>query len=199
MPEIVFRYSRPYDLHWDEWKKQQPNISQRELLERDAVLEVVNEVEDNWRITEVDVFNEISKILELDWQEEIIPCYIVSNARALSDPLTIGINERKPERLIETLLHELTHRIFIQEGNREKTRKSWEQIENKYPDQNKITHIHIICFSLLKNLYLKFLDQERLMEEIKRCEKNDEYRKAWEAVARKDHAEIIREFKEHYR
>jgi len=198
MPKITFCYSSPYDLHWREWIAQQSTSNQKSFLEIEEVLGIVKKIEKIWASIEDETFKEISKVLKLNWREDNIPCYIVSNARALSDPLTIGVNNRGPNRVIETLMHELTHRIFIQEDNRRKTKQSWEEIKNKYPDQSKVTHSHIICFSLLKHLYLTFFNQKTLEAEIKRCEKKDDYRKSWEIIEKEGYMKILSEFSIHF-
>ncbi|MEA2007051.1 MAG: hypothetical protein U9O20_02735 [Patescibacteria group bacterium] len=112
--------------------------------------------------------------------------------------MTIGINQREPEAVLETLMHELTHRIFIQEGSREKTRKSWRRIREKYSKQGKITQTHIVCYALLNKLYLRFFDKKILQKEIERSGKRESYGEAWRIVKSEGYEQILIDFKANY-
>ena len=198
MPKITFRYSWPYDRHWDSWIKQNSNLSKRKLLEEADIFDVVKQLEKLWNPFENKILKEISTILKLDWQEKGIICYIVSNGRGISDPMTIGINRRRPEKIIHTLIYELTHRIFTQDKNKKKAGTAWNCIRRKYESESRITQIHVVCHSLLKHLYLKFFDEKSLREDIQKCQKNEEYRKAWEIVECDDYRKIIEKFVSKY-
>jgi hypothetical protein len=44
------------------------------------------------------------------------------------------------------------------------------------------------------HIYLKFFDEERLKQDIKRVKKLKDYRKSWEIVEREGYEKIINEF-----
>lgn len=198
MTKISFRYSRPYDLHWNKWFKLKPDSPEREILEKGEVVNIISQLEEAWSLVEKNILDEISDILKLDWKEEEITCYIVSNAHGISDPMTVGINDRNLDKIVNTVIHELTHRIFNQEKNIRLVEPAWDWIKSKYKEENLITQNHIVCHSILKHLYLKFFDAERLNQDIARCQKHDDYRKAWEIVEKDGYRKILDSFVEKY-
>jgi len=198
MTKIAFRYSRPYDVHWDKWFKLKPDSTEREMLEKIEIEDVTHQLEKAWNLIEKDIIGEISGALRLGWEEEEIVCYITSNAHGISDPMTVGINDRNLDRIIGTIIHELAHRIFIQEENKNLAEPAWNWIKGEYAKESLITQIHIVCHSLLKHLYLKFFDNERLNQNIARHQKYDDYKKAWEIVEKEGYQKILDDFVKRY-
>jgi len=194
MTKIAFRYSRPYDVHWDKWFKLKPDSTEREMLEKTDVENIIHQLEKIWYPVEKNILDEISEILKLNWKEEEIICYVASNAHGISDPMTVGINNRNSDKIINTLIHELAHRIFIQEENKNLVEPAWAWVKSQYKEESLVTQIHIVCHSLLKHLYLKFFDNERLNQNIARHQKYDDYRKAWEIVEKEGYQNILDNF-----
>lgn len=194
--KIKFRYSRPYDIHWYKWTKFNFHSPKKDILEKAELEGFEKQLEKSWVPLEKKVLREISQTLKLNWKEAEIICYVVSNAHGISDPLTIGINNGSLDKIISTLIHELTHRIFV--GNEELTRPAWKWVRNTYKNESQLTQTHIICHSLLKHIYLKFFDEERLRLDIEKCQKHEDYKRAWEIVEENNYLEILDSFKSKY-
>lgn len=194
-PKIIFCYSWPYDIHWNEWTKQKFALPEKKVLPETSVAEIIKKIEKKWLPIEEMIEKEISIILNIQWKEKKIPCYIVSNGHGISNPMTVGINQKNLDQIIDTLIHELTHRIFIQEENIKKAQLAWEWIRKEYKEENQITQNHIICHSLVKHLYLAFFNKKRLLKEMEINQKHKDYKRAWEIVERDDFNNILKNFR----
>ena len=57
------------------------------------------------------------------------------------------------------------------------------------------TKNHIFVHALHKEIYLKLFDEKRLKRDIEKCQKHEDYKRAWEIVEKEGYKNIIKEFR----
>ncbi len=192
IPTLKFKYSWIYDQNWKNWLKLYKltpiNLSVDQILRR------IEKIQKIWSKHEHNILKEISTTSHLPWKEEEITCYVVSRCIPFSDPLTIDANRSDETKTIDILTHELIHRIFVQEGNMQKSQKAWDYFQKKYSGQSLNVITHILLHAIHMHIFLKFFDRKRLEREIKILKHLDDYRRAWEIVLKEGYQRIITDF-----
>jgi len=185
IPTIEFRYSWIYD---ELFKKGKKNSEYPSLIE---IKKFIKELEKDFKINQIKILKEISKISKLKWKEKKIIVYVVGRCIPFSDPLTISLIHDK-KRTIKILIHELIHQIQIQGS------KNWENwwsfLKKAYPKENIKTKSHIflnaVNWMVLNNLFgKKVVDLE--IDYYKRL---PDYKRAWEIVKEETPEKIIHKF-----
>jgi hypothetical protein len=74
-----------------------------------------------WNKYEKDILQELSEISGLNWEEEIIECYIVYVGLSMSNPLTMHTFKEDSD-FVDFLTHEMIHRLFMQPENLRRTK-----------------------------------------------------------------------------
>jgi len=192
-PKINFKYSWIYDQIWKDsvGKKGKKNYpSQRRILS------YIKKIEKLWRKKEKIVLQELARVTRLKWQREAIDCYVVGRCKPFSDPLTVHIYERMPDYFIDVLIHELIHNLFIQPGNEQKTKKTWQYFHRQYKKLPFNTRIHIPLHAIHSHIYYKFFNEKRLKRDIKLISFLPDYKKSWQVVRKEGYRKIIGEFAE---
>jgi len=196
MPKIIFRYSRIYDGFLKTGLTGKKFQYPSEKTKR-KILNYVEKVKNLWSKDEKKILAEISKITKLKWREKIIYCYVVEKGNwSFSDPLTISIlpNNKKVDIFIDTLVHELIHRIFASRENFLRSKNGWKYIYRKYKNETEKTKIHIVIHAFHNYLYLKFYNEKRLKRDIQWAKQYKDYKRAWEIVQKEGYNRIIKEF-----
>lgn len=138
-----------------------------------------------WEKQGVSLLKSIYKITKLKFKRNVIDCFIVSvTPRDMSAPLIIR-SRYTEEEFIDVLLHELLHKLFVDNGLK----------KIKDLEESKTTINHIKVFAVLKYLYLDFLkDEERLGRVMQKSKEgnNKDYARAWEIVDERGYKEIIK-------
>ena len=94
--------------------------------------------------------------------------------------------------MLDTLIHELIHRILSENENSQIIKKKWSKLIGKYKKENINARIHVPIHAIHKHIFLKFFNQKRLNIEIKRVEDDKDYARAWSLVQEADYKKIIR-------
>jgi hypothetical protein len=76
----------------------------------------MEKVEKLWRRYEKKILKELPTITRLKWKSRFICCYVVGRCIPFSDPLTLPVYEKSQDYFIDTLVHELIHRLSTQNG-----------------------------------------------------------------------------------
>lgn len=158
------------------------------------VLKYIKNVEKIWRKNEKKILSELSRITGLKWKEDFIYCYVVGSCRPFSDPLTMPMYNDK-NYFIDTLIHELIHQLFTQEGNIKQTSKAWKYVERKYRSETGKTRTHIPLQAILSYIYITFFDEKRLKKDIISKSFFYDYKRAWQIVQQEGYQNIIRDFR----
>ncbi|MEK6928574.1 MAG: hypothetical protein AABW65_01290 [Nanoarchaeota archaeon] len=194
IPHIEFRYSWIYDQNMREWSKSM-KFGQEKYPNQQKVMEYIPKVERLWRKKEKTILKELSKISKLSWKEKKIICYIVGRSLPFSDPLTLPIYQKHINRSIDVLVHELIHQLFTQEGNTEKSEKSWNYIWRKYKKYSIRTKVHVPLHAIHEHIYKKFFDERRLKIEIWITKNYPDYKNAWDIVQKEGYKNILQEWR----
>jgi hypothetical protein len=193
IPKIIFRYSPIYDDLWGEKIKKGKKV--KDYPSGRKILNYIKKVEKLWRKDEKKVLTELSKITHLKWEERYIYCYVVGKCIPFSFPTTLPVYKNL-EDFIDTLIHELIHRLFIQEGNIERSKRAWKYFHQKYKKESRVTGIHVPLQAIHTHIYLKFYNEKRLEKDLKRVRKRrlKPYKRAWKIIEKEGYKKIINEF-----
>ncbi len=192
-PKVIFTYSWIYDENLREWMKIYPHMKKWPTLSYEKVISFMKKMEKKWRKDEKKVLSELSKVSGLKWKMKSVKCYVVNKSVPFSDPLTMPV--RRPDRFIDTLAHEMIHQLFIQEGNMDRARKSWDYIFDKYKKESRTTKIHIPLHAIHEAIFRKFYPKKRLENEIRLMGSHKDYQRSWEIVQKEGYQNIIKEFR----
>lgn len=190
LPKIKFKYSHIYDRNWQEWFRVYKKTPQK--LDPRKTQRYIKEVEKLWKKYEKIIPAEIAKITGLKWKDKKIICYVLSDCRPFSDPLTVPVYRDK-NYFIDVLTHELIHQIFTQDESK-KSEKTWKYFRRKYKNESFVTRIHIPLHAMHWHIYKKLFSEERLKRDIALASRFPDYKKAWEIVEKEGYENIIREF-----
>lgn len=181
MPRVNIEYSPVYDEMIHRWQ----NVPFENAQEKAA--DYISRFEAVWRPVEGKVFESMQRVSGLSWKGESIDCFIVQNSKPFSRPLTLPM---KKDLLVEaeTLIHELTHNILVQNNNRLR------RIEYpQYAPISKITYVHIKVHAILKPILIDVFGDEKTTELIKLYDLVQDYKKAWEIVEKETPQKIIKD------
>jgi hypothetical protein len=172
-PKINIKYAKLLDPFLKEYVK--VNYPTYQFPSEEIVLDKVSLFQKTWSETEDLFFNFIEQYTKLQFQRNVIDCFIVSAiSRDMSSPLIIRSRYDETE-FIDSLIHELLH-ILLVDNNVSRFKYNKEISER--------TSNHINIFALLSCFYLKALKDENRLEKIKEKadDNNPDYKKAWEIV-----------------
>ena len=190
VPKIVFRHSHAYDHVFKDISRVEKYPNEKE------VTRYIKEVQKIWNKLERKILIEIERISRLKFNDKKIVCYVVGRTIPFHDPLTIPVYWKDHNYFIDTLIHELIHILFTQEGNLIKAKKSWKYIFTKYKNETFDTKIHIPLHAIHTHIYTIFFSMDRLEHDIIELYNLRAYRRSWEIVNKDGYQEIIKEFVE---
>jgi hypothetical protein len=201
-PEINIFYSRLIDpifvfycqnnpdlkrLGWNDWSP--PPVEE--------VLRRVRIFKDEWSKLEDKILTGMSTISGLNFRGRVIDVHVVSgNPRQMSNPMIMS-SALPVGDFINTLIHELIHRLF----GINKLGKVDDYLPEKYSSETETVRKHVIVHAILKHIYLDILaEPNRLKENMESCKKHktNDYVRSWEITDELDYMEVIEMFKNKY-
>lgn len=177
-----------------------------ELADDKHMDKIVKAYQKAWEPKEKVILESICKLYNLSFRQNVIDVHIAPWFSAFSDPLVIGV-KYSPDEFIDTLAHELLHRLFT--DNTTLPYKSnvlleeWQKLFGK--DYYFNTLVHIPVHAGMKYIYIDVLKQpKRLRRDIKSSEDNAKtwgkpYVTAWEYVESNGYKEISDQLKNSYK
>ena len=196
MPIIRIKYNRFLDPIFKAYIKSNPKWKDWVEPTETEAKERVKKYKEEWAKYENKILDGICKSLGLNFSQNIIDVRIVSgNDRQFSNPVVIK-SGFEPDEFIESLSHELIHRLFSDNVQNVVAGKIFLEM---FPDKNELARNHIITYATLKFIYLDILkEKERLAKNIERSSKSSfpKYSRAWKIVEEKGYGELINDFKE---
>lgn len=146
-----------------------------------------------WSPHSHDILHGICDILDLEFRQNIIDVYVAPWFRPISDPLVIGPAFRSQDSLVNTITHELIHRLLtdntvVPYGHN--FVESWEGLFGN--DHTKSALVHIPVHAVMKKLYLDVINRPELFElDMNETLDNIPYVSAWKYVNGNDYSEIV--------
>lgn len=196
LPKIRIKYNRFLDPVFKAYIKSNPKWKDWIEPTEAEVKDRVKKYKEVWAKYGNKILEGICEALGLNFSQNIIDVHIVSgNDRQFSNPVVIK-SGFKANEFIESLTHELIHRLFSDNIQNIVASKIFLEM---FPGENELVRNHIITHATLKFIYLDVLkDKEKLEENIERSSKSSfpEYSKAWETVEEKGYINLIKDFKE---
>jgi len=196
IPEIEFRYSWIYAkklAFFRYYPKKIPDKFEKYLEDaRSENKKIIKNLDKMWSKKGKQILKKIQQVSGLKWKEKKIIVYLAPVRGGFSDPLTMSSEiAKKPKDAIDLLTHELLHQIQIQ--NRASI--GFEKFIEKHKKESKITQNHIFVHAAHKKIYLELIGEDRLKNDIKKCQRAPDYKLAWEIVEEEGHENILKEFK----
>lgn len=180
MPKLIFRRSWLYDQALA--RKRDYKMPSYRVLDSH-----VRKVEKEWSKHGAKILNEIVRVTKLNWQEKEIVCYITAGIIPYSDPLTLNLRSD-----IDTLTHELIHRILSEPENWKRIKSSWTKLMKKYKDEPQKTKTHIIVHAIHAAVLKKLFGEKRLKRE-KKVVLDPKYIRSWAIVDVDGYGNIVKE------
>ena len=179
--KVLFRRSSLYD----QALKREKKFSK---APKDEILYAhMRKIEKEWTKHSGKILKELSKITKLKWREKEIVAYVTWGVIPYSNPLTLNLRSD-----IDTLTHELIHRILSEWGNWQLIKKSWIGLMKKYKTESQTTRVHIVVHAIHALLLKKLFGEKRLKKE-KKTVRDPQYIRSWEIAERNGYENIVKE------
>jgi hypothetical protein len=168
---------------------------------KEKILERVKERKKEWRKYEKQILVAICEITELEFERNVIDVNIISGCpRDTSLPLIIS-SHNPIEQFVNTLTHELIHKLFSDSFSLKKISKTF--FQEMFPNETKTVQNHIMVHAILKYIYLDVLkDKNKLDKNLEKSKKHainknipNDYARSWEIVEEKGYLNLIEDFR----
>jgi len=180
IPEVIFRRSWLYD---------QALARKRsfKMPSDDVLKSQVKKLEEVWEKDGGKILKEIAKVTKSPWHEKEIVCYVTSGVIPYSDPLTLNLSSG-----VDTLTHELIHRILSEPENKKRLQGNWRKLMAKYEKEPPKTKTHIVVHAIHAAILLGLYGEKRL-KKTKAAIQEPRYIRSWEIVDRDGYGYILKE------
>lgn len=135
-------------------------------------------------------------ILDLEFRQKSIDVYVAPWFNPISDPLVVGPAFYTEDTFVNTLTHELIHRLLTDNTAMPFGYNSipdWERLFGENHTQSTLVHIPV--HAVMKKLYLEEVGRPDLFElDMRVTENNPPYADAWKYVNENGYSEIIAKF-----
>ncbi len=176
------------------------------LADDERMAEVVSAYRKAWSTYEEKIVRGMCDLYDLEFYQNLIDVYIAPWFGAFSDPLVIGV-KHEPDEFVDTLAHELLHRLFTTNskyimGDGTELGNEWKRLFGTEHDFNTLVHIPV--HAGMKAIYIDILKEPaRLSRDIASSKKNEQtwgkpYIQAWKYVESHDYKKINAQLKESY-
>ena len=159
------------------------------------ILNYIEKMRRLWDREGNEILEELTRITGLKWNVKSIDCYVVGRCIPFSDPLTLPVYSRSLDDFVDTLIHELIHQCFTEDGNSKRLKKVRDYFDRKYKGESHLTRIHIPLHAVHSHIYLTFFSEKRLKRDIQ-CINSPDYQKSWYIVQAEGYQNILRELTE---
>ena len=173
-----------------------PELEQKglsQLLEQEFLDKKAAEITEAWRPHAERILHGMCEALGLEFRQNLVEVHILPFEGSFSWPLTIGYHYFDKDRAVDTITHELIHRLLVDNTKLPfdyDTWPAWSKIIGDEP--NAPTFIHIVVHTVMKYVFLDVLHEpERLARDIADCQQYENYRLAWEYVESHDYRHLL--------
>lgn len=148
-----------------------------------------------WRPYNDQILNGICKVLDLRFRQNIVDVNVAPWFSPISDPMTIGPAFKEQDDLVNTLAHEMLHRLITDNTTYPYDYdflSEWEGLFGK--DHSRNTLIHIPVHATMEALYRDILHRPELIElDKKQVAEYKAYADAWKYVEKVGYKTIIKQ------
>jgi hypothetical protein len=145
----------------------------------------VKKLERVWAKNSQKLLKEIAKATKLSWQEKEIDCYVTDGVRPYSDPLTLNMRSD-----LDTIAHELIHRILSEPENWQKIKKNWLRLMKKYEEEPDVVGIHVVVHAVHAQVLYATSGEKRLPAIIQKT-RDPNYIRAWELAEQEGYDAVV--------
>ena len=158
----------------------------------DAYTAIASQYETWWRPHNDQILTQLCDILQLQFRQNIIDVNVAPWFTPISDPMTIGPGFKTANELVNTLAHEIIHRLITDNTTYDYDYGFVAQWREMFGDDHaENTLIHIPVHATMQALYTN-IDRPDLLElDIQQCEQYPDYKAAWEYVTHVGYKEIM--------
>jgi len=146
-----------------------------------------------WSPHSTKILNGLCGILGLEFRQNIIDINVAPWFNPISDPMVIGPAFRSEDALVNTIAHELIHRLITDNTVVDYDHDflaDWSQLFGNNHDWNTLVHIPV--HAVMKRLYLDVIDRPDLLAfDVEDTKNNIPYANAWNYVNSNDYLKII--------
>lgn len=154
--------------------------------------EIAARYEKWWRPYNDRILENICEILGLEFRQNIIDVNVAPWFSPISDPMTIGPAFKTADDLVNTLAHEMLHRLITDNTIYPYDYDFLSQWSEMFGDNHaQNTLIHIPVHAAMEALYVKLGRADLLELDLKQTKQYKEYKDAWTYVKRVGYKEII--------
>jgi hypothetical protein len=154
---------------------------------------IVNKYNEWWSPHSSEILRGLCTILGLEFRQNIIDIYVAPWFNPISDPMVIGPAFRSEDSLLNTITHELVHRLLTDNTSIDYNHDflvDWKHQFGENHDWNMLVHIPV--HAVMKKLYLDVIDRPDLLElDIEDTRSNAPYADAWKYVNSTDYNELV--------
>lgn len=170
------------------------------LRSHEEYFEVARQYEEWWRPNGDKILTAMIEVLGLQFSQTEIDVYIVPWFDAISDPMILGPAFKTQNEVVNTLTHELLHRLLTENTITDYTYDYLSGWKELFGDLEFNTLVHIPVHAVMKKLYLEDIARPDLLELDKlKVKDNQPYVDAWEYVDKNGHEQIIDKLNGWYR
>lgn len=181
MVNVAFFYSKSLDeQHKSAWQK----LNKRgKYPASNRIRSLMATREKVWRKTEGGVIGSIERTVGVSFSKKRITCYVVGRGVPNSEPLTLPIFITRPAtRFVDTLAHELVHRLFSQKDGAKRLDLITRPLRKKYPKEPWNVILHVAVDAVLAQVYRDVFTLARAKSEYRFISSLPEYKRAWDIV-----------------
>ena len=159
----------------------------------DEYIEVAEQYRKWWQPYNDKILHGLCDVLNLEFRQNIIDINVAPWFNPISDPMVIGPAFKSEDALVNTITHELIHRLITDNSSVSYDHDflaDWKQLFGEDHDWNTLVHIPV--HAVMKKLYLDCIDRPDLLAfDIEDTKDNVSYAAAWAYVKDRDYASIV--------
>lgn len=154
---------------------------------------IASKYEQWWQPYNDKIIKGICEILDLEFRQNIIDVYVAPWFNAISDPMVIGPALHNEDDLINTLAHEMLHRLLTDNTTYDYDYDLLTQWHGLFGQDHSMTAlVHIPVHAAMEALYVDVLDRPDLLAlDIKETSSYKPYANAWKYVKKVGYKKII--------
>lgn len=160
----------------------------------EAYEEIAHQYEEWWRPHNDKILHGLCDMLNLEFRQNLIDVNVAPWFSPISDPMVIGPAFKTEDALVNTLTHEIVHRLLTDNTSTDYDHDfltDWKKLFGESHDWNTLVHIPV--HAVMKKLYLDGIDRPDLLAfDINDVKDNPPYAAAWAYVEANDYVGIVK-------